>query len=783
MANPFDQFDEASSPDVPPPSEEVSRFGFASGKNVNPFDQFDPAPKATPAEIATQKAKRIFSGSLAGKITDAVRGTHDPAYADLKSFDEEMQAENNSGAIRAMRLAAPVAATDEGYGDIMKKSLAERFVRKEKDANGYDIIVYHGPDGAERKAYVNKPGLDTEDVGRGIVSSVPYLVGGIGTSLATKGLPLLGRAAAQFAAGSGTSFGSDIATQALGSKEQPDAGRAAVMGGFGAAGEVAAPVVSAVWRKLVTEPGLYDAAAGQLTQRGVKAVVEAGLDPAAFTKDMSAKFAKAYAKSGDAAMAGRQFATHDLGIESTVGQRTKNPAELLKEGAMWRGNEGEVARQHITDFYALQRAQVRNAALGNPEEAGAGNIPGRLGIGAAMNPAREIKDMVPQELGASIQEGLQTAQRAARGVEDQAWSGLRNITAAPEAIELLPQYIGPVLNAREIDQTVTPMAYKMATTLHRYVTGEAGETAFSALGQTLEKPTVDGMRRRLGQMVGDAAPGSDKSAAGEIYRQFNEWIGAAADRQFLAGHPDAAAALRTAREISREIKDIFQPRDMRTGQALPAKSLIDKVMQKADSPEAVVRAVVGRPDAEIRVGAVDLMNRLKRGLDRFGGAEGQNVWNDIRSAYYMKMITDGKGELMSPQTMLNTIKKTFEKQPTMVNTLYTPAERAEIKKLVKSLEQITYKDPNQSGSGYAIANLLKGFLGMLIDQIPLAQKITVPFRLAYQISGMPAASARAAARAATSQAAERVPPTSLSGPSKAAGNVDQRTDEREDRQP
>lgn len=773
-------------PDVPKPPTAWDQFPDAANpqSRVGAFAQpvaggGTGGPSA--ADQVLEKARGVRSGTLASKITNLVKGQHDPAYAGIKSFNEEMDAENNQNAIGKMGLGSFVTADDTAFGDIMKNSIGDRFIRKEKDAHGYDVIVYRGPDGAERKAYVNKPGLDAEDVTRGLAGTVPYVAGGVGSALATKGMPLLARMAGQFVGGAGTSMASDIAAGPLGSEQAPDVGRAAVMGGLGATGEALSVPIAALWRKLVTVPGVFDASAGQLTPKGVNLAIEAGLDPKTFTREMAENFAKEYAITGEAAAAGRQFASHDLGIESSLGQRTKDPAQLLEEGAMWRGLRGDAAKQEMQDFYARQKAQVRNAALGNPEEAGAGNIPGRLGIGAGLNPAREVKDLTVPELGASIQEGLQTAQRAARGVEEQAWKGLNNITATPEAIDLLPQYIGPVLNAREVDPAVTPMAYRMADALKRYVTAEPGEAAFSALGQSVERPTVDGMRRKLGQMVGDAAPGSDKSAAREIYESYNTWIGEAADRQLLAGHPDAAAALRNAREISRDIKDIFQPRDARSGQPTPAKSIIEKVMQKADSPESVVRSLVGRPDSEIRMGAVDALNRMKKALEKFGGPEGQHVWNDMRSAYYMKMITDAKGELLSPQMMLNTFKKTFEKQPTVLNALYTPAERAEMKKLVKSLEEITYKDPNPSGSGYAIASFAKGFLGTLMDAIPFGHKITVPVRALYHITGMPEAAGRAAAQSAVSQAMRRGRPPSMGAPTTAGGQAYRPEDEDQQR--
>lgn len=745
------------------------------------WDQFPDAPQkagvgafAAPAALA-EGAEAVASKpardtrSWTEWARDTVMGKHDPAYKGLPTFDEAMQEENKgnffaSPEIRRMRKGAMTAGDDAAYGDIMKSAIGDRFIRKETDANGYDIIVYKGADGSEKKAYVNRPGLDAEDISRGLANAIPYAAAGIAAAYTGGTAPIVARGLIQGAGQFGTSLGLDAASRAIGSEQDLDLTRAGVAGVAGIAGEFAAPAIQAAWRRLVTIPGLFDASAGTLTPKGYQIAIDAGLDPSTFTKDMAKKFAAEYATTADAAAAGRQFASDTLGIESTVGQRTKNASDLLQEGAMRKGVKGTEAERIINEFDRKQRQQVVNAALGDIENAGAGNVPGSKGIGASLNPAREVKDMIPAELGAGIKDGLTTAQRAARNAENQAWQGLHNVTAHPDAMKLLPQAVGAELGDRAVDQVVTPSAYNMAKMLQSYMTGDAMKQPFEVLGQSAATPTVDAMRRRLGRGVAAAATPEDRAVASKIYDGFNNWIKEAADAQLLAGHPDAAAALYNARSVSKEIKDLFQPRDA-TGRSTPAKGIIEKVLQKEDTPEGIVRAVVGNPSSKVRTGSVDALQKMQKALTKFGGPEGVNAWNDIRSAYYLKMITDPKGELMSPQVMLNTIKKTFENQPTVVKTLFSPEEIADIKNLQGALEQITYKDPNPSGSGYAVANFAKQFIMTILDTIPGMHKITVPLKIAANVTGIQQAvqqtAGRNAARAATSQIVPAAPPPAL----------------------
>lgn len=761
----------AAFPDAKPePRQESATSGWDQFPDAKPQASGAVSSFAAPAALAEGAAEPAKdTRSWTEWARDTVMGRHDPAYQGLPTFDEAMQEENKgkflaSPEIRQIRMGAMTAGDDAAYGDIMKASIGDRFIRKERDKYGYDIVVYKGPDGSEKKAYVNRPGLDTEDVGRGLANAIPYVATGVAAAYTGGAAPIVARGLLQGATQFGTSLGLDAASRTLGSEQDLDLARAGVAGVAGVAGEFAAPAVQAAWRRLVTIPGLFDGKAGALTPKGYQIAIDAGLDPSTFTKDMAKKFATEYATSADAAIAGRQFATHDLGIESTVGQRSKNASDLLEEMAMRKGVKGTEAERIINEFDKKQRQQIVNAALGDVENAGAGNIPGSKGIGASLNPAREVKDMVPVELGAGIKDGLTTAQRAARDAERQAWQGLHNVTAHPDAMKLLPQVVGAELGDRAVDQTVTPSAYNMAKMLQSYMTGDAMKQPFEVLGQTAPTPTVDAMRRRLGRGVAAATTPEDRSVAGKLYDGFNNWIKEAADAQLLAGHPDAAAALYNARSVSKEIKDLFQPRDA-AGRSTPARGIIEKVMQKEDTPEGIVRSIVGNPASNVKTGTVEALQKMQKALTKFGGSDGVNAWNDIRSAYYLKMITDPKGELMSPTVMLNTIKKTFEKQPTVLKTLFSPAEIGEIKKLQTALEQITYKDPNPSGSGYAVANFAKQFIMTILDTIPGMHKITVPIKIAANVTGIPQAiqqtTGRSAARAATNQAIPATAPPAL----------------------
>lgn len=132
--------------------------------------------------------------------------------------------------------AATLGASDAQMGDIVKKQLGDRFVRMEP-AGEYQIAVTRGPDGKEQRGYINRPGLDSEDIVRGVRGSLPYfLTGGIaGVGARAAGAKLLGTAAAEGAAAAGTSVAGDVAQMPLGSDQGIEGSKALGAGlmGFG----------------------------------------------------------------------------------------------------------------------------------------------------------------------------------------------------------------------------------------------------------------------------------------------------------------------------------------------------------------------------------------------------------------------------------------------------------------------------------------------------------------------------------------------------------------------
>lgn len=169
-----------------------------------------------------------------------ITGVEDPKVGKLPSVYSQHPDDLNN----ATALAATLGASDNQMADIVQKHLGDKFLKREKDANGYDVFTTRGRDGQEQKGYLNRPGLDLEDVSRGIHSALPYMATGGAAGLAFgAGRGLMANAAIQGVTGAATSAAGDVAQMPLGSEQGIEAEKALMVGALSAAAPFAGRAV------------------------------------------------------------------------------------------------------------------------------------------------------------------------------------------------------------------------------------------------------------------------------------------------------------------------------------------------------------------------------------------------------------------------------------------------------------------------------------------------------------------------------------------------------------
>lgn len=692
-----------------------------------------------------------------GRRIQDVIGKQDERFKDVPAFRPDTAGFDGVG--KGTYAAGVIAGnSDDGMADLIAKQLGPRHIKTEKDGNGYPVVHYYDDQGKSQKAYVNRPGLDIQDVARTIGGAVPYVVTGGMAGAAVKGAGLGVNALVQGATAGATNLAAQGTRGATGSDQSFDPAEAAITASAGVAAPVVGAAAGALWRRFVTVPGLVDSTTGQLTQKGLDAAKRAGLDPNEITPDVAKKFADVLSRTRDEAQAGVQATTSPFNIPVSKGQATKDPYLLTQEEAMRRRLFGEQAQGVMTDFDKQQTQAIKSAALGDTSQPGA-----RSSIATELNPGRAVGDVNPGTLGGSIREGLQSAQEAARTAEKEAWKNTR-LDATPPALDLLGPKISDAIKSSGIapSQAGTPATHAMGELLDSFIAGEAPIASSAKVFGTPSMTTnVGEMRKQLLAKMQDAATPTDKSAARNVYNAFNEWIGEAADKALLSGDAGAAAQLTVARAFTRDMHAIFDPKNS-AGRTTPAGNRLAQVLEGADTPEAVVGALFGSQGSKTMAnGGVGALQNIKQALTQYAEPEvAKQTWNDIRLAYWVRLVQGKNGELVGPTAMLNNIKTSFAQQQSALETLYSPKEIVQMRQFVRALEAVSYKPPNASGSGYTAVGLAKDMVGKFFEAFGLNSKIA---QSTIEYSGIGNAYGGASARAAVSPSVRNINPN-LAGP-------------------
>lgn len=211
-----------------------------------------PAASNEPTDNAGVTAGKYSSALLTPSSVENAKPRTKAELPDLPSvysqFPDELEG--------PMGLAATFGASDPAMGDVVAKQLGDRFVRRETvstegdpkqpfrprgsptavvPSQSYEVIVTRGPNGEEQRGYINKPGLDTEDVVRGVRGALPYVGTGFGGMAAGAGRGLLANMAIQGVLGGATSVGGDAALIPMGSEQGIDVPKALISTAMGAA--------------------------------------------------------------------------------------------------------------------------------------------------------------------------------------------------------------------------------------------------------------------------------------------------------------------------------------------------------------------------------------------------------------------------------------------------------------------------------------------------------------------------------------------------------------------
>lgn len=637
----------------------------------------------------TRAAKGV--ASVARGAYDMAFPERDPDTAHIPGFASQglNDVEDLSRIERSKFTAA--GFEDKPWRRTIMETLGDRVLDVRADKFGNEIVKYRGDDGQEHETYINRPGLDMQDVSRTAHGAVPYFVGG---GVATRALGGLGRSLAarlpaQAAAAGAVSIGQDVAAG-----EPASLGKAAITAAGGAAGEAVGTLAPKIWRSLM-QPDLFDETANALTPAGRKVAERLGLEPDRIQGEVGRRLHE-IRRASDPRAAAAGIEAGEFNIPTTLGQRTKDPEQLNIEEQMRRSLFGPGAREVISDFDVNQARAIHNAA----DEVRARVAPQGSGSLA--------------EAGQGTSEALRSAQRTSRQTVEDAWDKVGEIypvltdtATGNSARGLMTQNLRQQFDDLGFfpDQQLTPTAHKMMEGLTNYSRAMPERMPYSILGDPAPRaPALDSMRRRLLKQYQAAAPGQDKAAARAIYSGFVDWIEDAAAQQKVRGPgmqfvgKQAAQPMENARKITRQQRALFEPRTMQ-GRLTPSGKILTEIAENADTPERVVQTLFGASTGTApKAGTVGAVKRLKIALPA-------EKFDQVKAAYFMRMVTGADGKMLSPGRLDTSVAKTFANQRSVLDQLFDASEQEFIQRFQQAVSLTTYRPPNPSGSSYALEGI------------------------------------------------------------------------------
>jgi hypothetical protein len=374
----------------------------------------------------------------------------------------------------------------------------------------------------------------------------------------------------------------------------------------------------------------------------------------------------------------------------------------------------------------------------------------------------------PGQFGDEIKTGLQTARDKARQNERAAWAGVSELKPTDEALQQLPSRIQSELGYRRVDDKLTPTAHAMAEELSGYIKGTVPKAGPEILGSGSILDATN-MRKRLFGMMKGAKDDADRGAAKAIYEGYQTWLKEAADAKLMQGNPAAAANMRMAQDVTKEIHSIFGKQSA-AGARTPGRKLINDVLADTATGEDIINRLfsAGKP----KQGAQEALELIKRGLNRYDPAEATRVWNNLRLANWQRVVMRPNGELSGPQAITSNIEKFLREQRGIARTLYSSDELQLMSRFSRAMQDVAYKPPNASGSGYTAAAFAGRFGKAALRWMMLADG-PVGRIMATLMESVPFGNAvgAVAARRAVSQSAGSSRALPFAGPAAGAASV------------
>lgn len=449
--------------------------------------------------------------------------------------------------------------------------------------------------------------------------------------------------------------------------------------------------------RIFSDKRLYTEAGG-LTQAGREAIEAAGYS----ADDVSEAFARQFSKSVDDALpldqAGRAAEMAEFGIPAYKHNITGNPVDAADFERARRGGAGASAAQRVGDAATEQFNAGRQAVDDVATRIGGGTR------GDQVDAAMVVTDRLRGIAGAE-----KTAAKAAYDAADAA-----GMAIDPQVASGITQRIQTRLADEEVDLTadIFKNARSYMSRLSRRGEGD----------KPVSLRLVDTLRKDLNKTLSKNLDPEDARALQIIKSEYDAWVDDVVEAKLFTGGEDGLAELKKARGLWADYAKKFRGKDA-------GSKFIQKMIDQDASPDDVAKWLFGSSRLEASRMNANIADTLKATL-----GEGTPEWNMLRQAAFRQLtqkpgteaVTDAAGVIpWGPQKVSENLFKFLDAPSTrpLANTLFTKAERAEMRRLAMALKRTVPPEGsvNYSNTAYEGSRMLQKAWETLAGSLGFAQ--------------------------------------------------------------
>ncbi len=665
---------------------------------------FDPLAdeQADPQVLPTvQERETGFFQSVADFFTGKDRETKETQA--LPEFDVPAKfAVTRPGDTFKTALGMLFTFSPEDQAKVLKRNFPELTFERDEKGN---IIVDATPIGGGR-GVLNQPGVS----GRDVIQTAGLMAAFTPAGRAAKVGGTIRANMARVGAASGvTQAGLDVAAQAAGREEDVSVGNIrlgdvtlATLGGAGAQALIQRlapllPVLRAKWRLLRRGgQGIDDEIRSTVKEHAVKL----GLNADDITDDVIDDILKQVDEATSLDDALLSQGEREFGIGLTKGQRSLDQPQLSFEDRARAGIQGDKAQRIMTGFEAEQQ-QAAQAA--------------RTGIETRLAGGRQPIEGVVQA-GGVVREGVQAAERAAKGAVDEAFGEVGDAALKPKAFKKLVSATKQAIEGLEFvtDETLAPATRSLTRKLD-------GIDKVLSQGKGLRPVHIrklEEVRRAINAFEQAAANPADKRNIIAMRQAYDDFLDDAVKKALFTGDEGSLNALKSARSIFREYAKKFreQPQRTRGGRLLPDPEgkFIEKIIADNPTDVEIVNAVFGAGNFNKGSGA-KMAQRFKAIL----GPDSPE-WGAIRQAAFKKLIktnTVNNKKIISGQNTLKAIDEAMEKNPELMRQLFSKDEMSLFRRFAQQVKRtqpdLVRSRENVSGTAQVLTKTVRDLLGRI----------------------------------------------------------------------